>query len=448
MLPIRTCIILLLSYPAMAFQKLGFFQRQFALININENKPLHICSHFLHRLKYTYKDSFIYYDTKVCQSKERIGITGNVKMISSTVKAMKGAFTRKPAEVVKEGAISRPEVIVISGERVFFAKDLKEYDFAYFHCVGRNIRDVITKKEIADTDYLFAHEKKGELVLSHAGVAKAKLFFKEQWVLSHVPKLMPAIVAAIPDPSCNSIEDGPTESPEITLEEAPPFLGLKPAEKFKDVNGRVIEIEVRGERAHDLIYFKVKDVSAGFEMPNLHHVLIDTRKNYAIEVDYKYFIVNKCNKSTRKELFLTYSGLQKVIHTSRQKFGTRNIFIMTKWLQQFDNLTIDKYEIDINEDSAKEFGFVYCITSPVINGIKIGYWTGTLDALSRRYITYYGSNLCIDTAFTRYPRLLEVQCHTQFKDRNISNELYDKTGWKEYTAYMQSNIITDEIFMI
>lgn len=329
MLPIRTCIILLSMYPATAFQRPAFFQRQCTIINKSKHNPLHICSRFLYNLKYVYKDDVVYYGTKVSQ------IKGSVKMISSTVAAMKGAFTRKQAVVVKEGgAIPRPEVMMVCNSRVYRAEELRDYDFAYFYGCA-NIKHAIAKKEITDADYLFAYEKKGEWVSSHTGYNKAKLFFKEQWVLSHVPKLMPAIgssLAATPDPdSAEDAKAGPTET---RYEEAPPILVLKQTEKFKDVNGRIVEIEVRGERAHDLIFFKVKDVSASFEMPNLGISILNNAGEYYVNNDYKTFITTRLinlektdnrNTNTAKELFLTYKGMLRVLFCSRS--GSANLFV-------------------------------------------------------------------------------------------------------------------------
>ena len=68
-------------------------------------------------------------------------------------------------------------------------------------------------------------------------------------------------------------------------------MKLKDREKFTDCDGNIIEIETRGERNYKLIYFKVKDVSAGFEMPSLQDNLIDKDKGYQENTDYKYFVV-------------------------------------------------------------------------------------------------------------------------------------------------------------
>ena len=39
--------------------------------------------------------------------------------------------------------------------------------------------------------------------------------------------------------------------------------GLDDEEKFHDNEGRVVEIETRGEREHDKVYFLAKDVATG-----------------------------------------------------------------------------------------------------------------------------------------------------------------------------------------
>ena len=63
-------------------------------------------------------------------------------------------------------------------------------------------------------------------------------------------------------------------------EEAPNILELEIEEKFKDKNGNIIEIEVRGERKYNNSYFKFKDVSNGFNMPNLYASVMNETSNY------------------------------------------------------------------------------------------------------------------------------------------------------------------------
>jgi hypothetical protein len=68
-------------------------------------------------------------------------------------------------------------------------------------------------------------------------------------------------------------------------------LNLKDEEKFTDCNGNIIEIETRGERNYKQIYFKVKDVSIGFQLENLITTILHKNGGYEEKVDYTYYFV-------------------------------------------------------------------------------------------------------------------------------------------------------------
>ena len=66
--------------------------------------------------------------------------------------------------------------------------------------------------------------------------------------------------------------------------------GLDDEEKFHDNEGNVVEIETRGEREHDKVYFLAKDVAMAFEMPKLMDTLTDKRRDgYKNNIHYQYF---------------------------------------------------------------------------------------------------------------------------------------------------------------
>jgi hypothetical protein len=99
---------------------------------------------------------------------------------------------------------------------------------------------------------------------------------------------------------------------ENNIELAPDIINLDDNEKFKDDNGTIIEIETRGERKVDSIYFKVKDVMIGFKMENLNIVILNNQRDgYKEYIHYKFFNckkkskdLKKTNKTIKKELFL------------------------------------------------------------------------------------------------------------------------------------------------
>ena len=116
------------------------------------------------------------------------------------------------------------------------------------------------------------------------------------------------------------------------VENAPPLLYLEDSEKFHDADGNVIEIETRGERHEDKIYFTVKDVSVGFGMPNLNDTLRQKESGYRLNIDYKYMFnrsaaINYRHEPIKKCLFLTYEGLLRVLFVSRNKNAT----LFRKW---------------------------------------------------------------------------------------------------------------------
>ena len=115
-------------------------------------------------------------------------------------------------------------------------------------------------------------------------------------------------------------------------EEIPKIVELNDNEKFKNNKNEIIEIETRGERNIDSIFFRVKDIMIGFDMPNLDDTIRKiNREGYIEDIHYKYFnIINKdndCKKQVKKEIYLTYEGILRVLFVSR----TENVKQFIKW---------------------------------------------------------------------------------------------------------------------
>lgn len=140
----------------------------------------------------------------------------------------------------------------------------------------KNTRSLVRNKNITDDMYLFAKiNENGKWKRSDGKSAKFDKVFIRKDFLGNIPEL--------------NREDNEVIVDENGVQEAPEIIDLDNEEKFKDDEGNIIEIETRGERHHDKIYFKVKDVSEQFEVNNLYTTLIDVRKKYCEEKDYKYF---------------------------------------------------------------------------------------------------------------------------------------------------------------
>jgi hypothetical protein len=188
-------------------------------------------------------------------------------------------------------------------------------DNAPIYCKGcRNARDLIRKKNIHPENYIYARLDKNTWILSNGlSIKYDKIFILKKFVDS-IPELNININEII------KTDDG--------IEKAPNIIILNDKEKLKDNEGNIIEIEVRGMREVDKIFFKVKDVEKGFNITRLQDVLISDENNYLLKQHYDYFICekntlngknnNKTNKEKiKKTLFLTYEGLMRVLFVSK-----------------------------------------------------------------------------------------------------------------------------------
>jgi len=102
---------------------------------------------------------------------------------------------------------------------------------------------------------------------------------------------------------------------------APDILEIEDEEKFKNSDGQIINITIRGKRESKECYFRVKDVSKEFDMERLQGTLIHEDGSYKLNKHYKYFTIvyngNPVIDDSKNELYLTYIGMLKVLFSSR-----------------------------------------------------------------------------------------------------------------------------------
>jgi len=164
---------------------------------------------------------------------------------------------------------------------------------------------------------------------------------------------------------------------------APGIITLKKREMLKDNNGNIIEIEVRGTRDYDNCYFYVRDVAKGFGMKKLYDAVLHKNGNYTNMVDYKYFYLNKNtlnsdkNKKVKK-IFLTYTGLLRVLFVSRNKtvgkfigWATKTLFTAHLGTTEQKNVLASKL-MGISTDIVKEVFNKTSSTLPTIYLVSIG----------------------------------------------------------------------------
>ena len=201
---------------------------------------------------------------------------------------------------------------------------VRELNSAFFHGCARTIRLIITKKNIPSEHYTYAtfSKRENKWTLSEKSVNKASLLLTKEWVDANVPGF------------------GDNDK-KLELENAPPLLYLKDEEKIKDEHGNVLEIETRGEKTVEGIYFYGRDIERILDIEKLRDTLNNVNGSYSENVHYKKFIRtttdnygmsnNKFIQTTtdnygmsnnkREAIFLTYFGLVKVLISRRHKIA-------------------------------------------------------------------------------------------------------------------------------
>ena len=200
-----------------------------------------------------------------------------------------------------------PKPFTISGVEYYNSKDLMTYNPVFYYGCKSKPRTIIEKKKIPPEEYIYANLKSKEWNISNAECKKAQLLISASWAETHIfPKERESM----------------GEESEVEIKEAPEIFLLKEEEKFRDVEGNVVEIETRGERNRNKIFFRVKDVMKVFEMPYLNDTLSSNGGTHEKNIHYTYFFVrastdNFRHDTIKKELYLTYKGLLKVLFSSR-----------------------------------------------------------------------------------------------------------------------------------
>lgn len=259
-----------------------------------------------------------------------------------------------------------------SGKLFYNAKDILTHKPEIFKGFKIKHREIIERKRIPADEYVFAcfNKKTNSWNIRNRECPKAQLLIGKLWsdnnLLNISVKTKPTLVKPASvnplttvkkpklvvyessddeddDDDENKISDD-TEKVVVTRSsDLPPILELNADEKFQTVDGEVLEIETRGERHRSKIFFLVKDVMHAFGMPNLGQSLRHINGNYEKGVDFVTFIrcfegVNYSLETSYKSeepiknsnpnvLFLTYTGMLKVLFRSRNKHAVQ----FTEW---------------------------------------------------------------------------------------------------------------------
>jgi hypothetical protein len=247
----------------------------------------------------------------------------------------------------------------------------------------------------------------------------------------------------------------------VLPESTPPII-LGHAILFQDDKGNDYKVVIRGKHIREEIFFKVKDVMIVFDLKNLITELIQPDSDYKLSEHYVSFVVprSKFPLLKKRELYLTYQGIRKVLDVEDRRLGIARQFrtwidelvppipnaisnasasntasnvagtvtISREAITKMTNLDADHLKT-IMSKSASQISCLYLINVRIADGTRRVFKYGFTDNIKRRFKEHmrrYGDYISLDT-FTLIPLLDLSKAETEFKN-SISRYRYLKDG--------------------
>jgi hypothetical protein len=207
------------------------------------------------------------------------------------------------------------QIIKVNDIEYYTADDVYKMEPHSFIGCSKTSRDIVTKKKLDTKDYIYMKYIKStnEWLSSNSSYRLAKVLITKDWVEKNL--IMFKTIKTEDDLKIEALK-------------APPTLQLTENEKFVDIEGNKLDIEVLGSKNINDIYFNVKDIGVKFTLGDVKNTLIHPNSNFMLNTHYKVFkrlvvetfTPNSNKKSqSQKKLFLTFKGLTKLLYVSHSK---------------------------------------------------------------------------------------------------------------------------------
>lgn len=195
---------------------------------------------------------------------------------------------------------------------------------------------------------------------------------------------------------------------------------------------------------NEINYVNVKDVFKKYKSAKkvpksnifIEHLNLDT-------TNFAYVSISKKNGVT--------------ILDNGSRYKSKKLFISNKWVEEndtqlhnyFDKLKNGKYlssqtsSINTlqklkNQKRRVKKRFLYLVTSPLINAVKVGVWSSSVGNLISRYRVYYGKDLLIYIYIAEDSNdVIEKQFILKFQDQCLGGELFNKHAIQDYKSYLK-----------
>lgn len=221
--------------------------------------------------------------------------------------------------------------ITVNNEKCIFVKDL--FAVAPIYTQGsKSSRKLMVEKNISKDDFYHVRCVDGEYYLTDGKSNKHDILCVKLSIVENVPEVAKKLKSArkTKNVDCTNkkwvtkrniqlndeADDGEKKDvkPVLINHIDAKIITLEDNQKFRDCDGNIIDIETRGDREFDKIYFKLSDIAESFGVKNIENTILDAKSHYEPVIDFVYITLEKKKKAQKKDvaLFLTYEGVLKI----------------------------------------------------------------------------------------------------------------------------------------
>ena len=220
---------------------------------------------------------------------------------------------------------------VSNNQKYYLLEDIKKSELNVMYFVGcrNSMKKCILKHNIPSDKIVYMKNNKEY----NAGYKNADVYVEQEYVHKHVlnveeqrqikeENLIQAKEKRVKENKKRK------EFKESEIEELPELLHLEDEHKFKNEDGIPMDIETRGVKTQDGVFFKASDIGKAFDYDRVLDSIVDVRRDYLYGIHFKYFKnpndpANSTKVGFRKELYLTYEGVLKLLFCARGNKATR-----------------------------------------------------------------------------------------------------------------------------
>ena len=185
----------------------------------------------------------------------------------------------------------------------------------FFKGCGTSIRACLKKNNIPENEIIFVDKNK----VSNKKNTRAQPYVTEkyakEWIydVNKIKEYRESIKTQKKE-ELNKTRIEQKQYDVTQLQPLPPIVEISDEEAFKDTDGNILHIEMRGEKTQEGLYMKALDIQNKLGIDRVYDGVTHTNSDYEYNIHYVFFLISPVSKV----LYLTFTGFVKLIMCNRK----------------------------------------------------------------------------------------------------------------------------------